>query len=74
MAAAKYYCRVAAPVALVAGIIIIIIALQLLPKTGLIGEFLTNFRTPKRTRKTVLNPPKPPPNGPKMVPKCGPRW
>ena len=45
-----------------------------LPKTGLIGEFLTNFRTPKMTRKTVLNPPKPPPNGPKMVPKCGPRW
>jgi len=55
-------------------IIIIIIALQLLPKTGLIGEFVMNFRRPKMTRKTILNPPKPSPNAPKMVPKCGPRW
>ena len=26
------------------------------PQRGLIGEFLTNFRRPKMTRKTVLNP------------------
>ena len=44
------------------------------PQRGLIGEFLTNFRRPKMTRKTILNPPKPPPNGSKMVPKCDPRW